>query len=57
MKKIYKGIKRAFISDLLVVLAMAILIGTTFTLSIHVAFYLLAVALFGLSYFVAKGAK
>jgi len=50
-----KEIKASSLADILTILALIIIFGTTFMLNVYIAMYLLAIILFLVSYFVAKG--
>jgi|GEM_PF-2995135 len=52
-----RNIKANILADLLIMLAFVVVFTTTFTLNRYAAMYLLAIFLFLLSYFVAKGGE
>ncbi|NFL75359.1 hypothetical protein FDB81_06365 [Clostridium sporogenes] len=47
--------KKLFIADMLLIISFFIVFLTTFTLNKYIAMYLLAIALFGMSYLIQKG--
>ncbi|WP_460265156.1 hypothetical protein [Clostridium sporogenes] len=46
--------KKLFIADMLLIISFFIVFFTTFTLNKYIAMYLLAIALFGMSYLIQK---
>ncbi|KIS25042.1 hypothetical protein N495_15360 [Clostridium botulinum B2 450] len=47
--------KKLFIADMLLIISFFIVFFTTFTLNKYIAMYLLAIALFSMSYLIQKG--